>query len=47
LGELPNPQQTDPDPVSVRNLNAKIAGDEWVDRVILPIGHGMTLVRRR
>jgi O-methyltransferase len=46
-GRVADPQETDPDPVSVRKLNAKIAGDERVDRVILPIGDGMTLVRRR
>jgi len=33
--------------VAVRQLNAKIAGDERVDRVILPLGDGMTLARRR
>jgi O-methyltransferase len=33
--------------VAVRKLNAKIAGDERVDRVILPLGDGMTLARRR
>jgi predicted O-methyltransferase YrrM len=37
----------DPRTASVRSLNAKIAGDERVDRVILPIADGMTLARRR
>jgi O-methyltransferase len=32
---------------ALRELNIKIAQDERVDRVILPIGDGMTLVRRR
>jgi O-methyltransferase len=47
LGRAADPEETDPDPVSIRKLNAKIARDERVDRVILPVGDGMTLVRRR
>jgi O-methyltransferase len=47
LGRVADPEETDPDPVSVRKLNAKIAGDERVDRVILPVGDGMTLACRR
>jgi predicted O-methyltransferase YrrM len=31
----------------IRALNAKIAGDDRVDRVLLPVGDGMTLVRLR
>jgi len=31
----------------VRDLNSKIAADERVDRVLVPIGDGMTLARRR
>ena len=31
----------------VRDLNAKIATDDRVDRVLIPVGDGMTLVRRR
>ena len=31
----------------IRALNEKIAGDERVDHVILPIGDGLTLARRR
>jgi predicted O-methyltransferase YrrM len=47
LGRVADPSETDTDSVSMRKLNAKIAGDERVDRVLLPIGDGMTLVRRR
>jgi O-methyltransferase len=47
LGRVANPAETDPDPISVRMLNAKIAQDERVDRVILPVADGMTLVRLR
>jgi O-methyltransferase len=32
---------------TLRALNIEIARDERVDRVILPIADGMTLVRRR
>jgi predicted O-methyltransferase YrrM len=32
---------------AIRSLNAKIAADERVDHVILPIGDGLTLARRR
>jgi predicted O-methyltransferase YrrM len=46
-GRVADPEETDPGSVWVRNLNAKIAGDERVDRVILPIRDGMTLARRR
>ena len=35
------------DTVAVRALNAKIAADERVDRVLVPVGDGMTFVRRR
>jgi O-methyltransferase len=33
--------------LTIRDLNAKIAQDERVDRVILPIGDGVTFARRR
>jgi predicted O-methyltransferase YrrM len=46
-GDVANPDSHDPRTVSVRRLNAKIASDERVDRVLLPIADGMTLVRRR
>jgi O-methyltransferase len=46
-GSVVNPDETDPLTSSIRRLNAKIAADERVDRVVLPVGDGMTLVRRR
>jgi O-methyltransferase len=46
-GEAADPTNLDARTVSVRRLNAKIADDERVDRVMLPIGDGMTLARRR
>lgn len=47
LGRAADPDETDPDPVAIRRLNAKIAEDERVDRVLLPVADGMTLVRRQ
>jgi len=46
-GDVVDSQKTDPLVSSIRQLNAKIATDERVDHVALPIGDGMTLVRRR
>jgi predicted O-methyltransferase YrrM len=46
-GEVADPHNIDPRTVSVRALNAKIARDDRVDRVMLPIADGMTLTRRR
>jgi predicted O-methyltransferase YrrM len=46
-GRVADPKETDPDSLAIRALNAKIATDERIDRVLLPVGDGMTLVRRR
>jgi O-methyltransferase len=46
-GRVADPNESHVDAVAVRKLNAKIADDERVDRVILPLGDGMTLARRR
>jgi O-methyltransferase len=46
-GRVIDPQDRSPEANTLRELNVKIAQDERVDRVILPIGDGMTLVRRR
>jgi O-methyltransferase len=46
-GRVADPHESNVNPVAVRKLNAKIASDERVDRVILPLGDGMTLARRR
>ena len=46
-GRVANPSERDPDTVALRKLNTKIAGDERVDRVLLPLASGMTLARRR
>ena len=46
-GRAADPNENDPDTVALRKLNTKIAGDDRVDRVLLPIASGMTLARRR
>jgi len=46
-GRLIDPGNTEPRTEIVRRLNAKIAADDRVDRVLLPVGDGMSLVRRR
>jgi O-methyltransferase len=46
-GEVADPCQSDARTTAVRALNAKIASDERVDRVMLPVADGMTLARRR
>jgi len=46
-GNVVEPNIADPRVASIRRLNEKIATDERVDRVVLPVGDGMTLVRRR
>ena len=46
-GEVADPTCEDPRTLSIRALNAKIAMDERVDRVMLPVADGMTLVHRR
>ena len=46
-GRVADPSQTQPSVAVVRNLNTKIAGDERGDRVLLTVGDGMMLVRRR
>jgi O-methyltransferase len=46
-GEVADPGNNDPRTMSLRALNAKIARDDRIDRVMLPIADGMTLARRR
>lgn len=45
-GDVADPGQTGASVEAIRALNAKIAADERVDAVLLPIGDGMTLARR-
>jgi len=46
-GRIIDPDNNDYRTNVVRDLNSKIAADERVDRVLVPIGDGMTLARRR
>jgi O-methyltransferase len=46
-GEVADPRNGDGRTRAVRALNAKIATDERVDRVLLPLADGVTLARRR
>jgi O-methyltransferase len=46
-GRVADPHDNDDDTLALRRLNSKVAGDERVDRVLLPIASGMTLTRRR
>ncbi|MFZ1427053.1 MAG: class I SAM-dependent methyltransferase [Geminicoccaceae bacterium] len=46
-GEVANPDNDDHQTLALRELNAKIHGDLRVTPVLLPIGDGLTLARRR
>jgi O-methyltransferase len=46
-GRVADPNERDADTVALRELNVKIANDNRVDRVLLPIASGVTLARRR
>jgi predicted O-methyltransferase YrrM len=45
-GRVVDPSNRDADTRAIRALNAKIAGDARVDKVMLPVGDGMTVVRK-
>jgi predicted O-methyltransferase YrrM len=46
-GAVADPRVRDADTRAVRALNKKIAADERVDRVLVPVGDGMMVVRKR
>jgi predicted O-methyltransferase YrrM len=46
-GAVADPAADDEQVSAIRALNAKIAGDERVDEVIMPIGDGLTMARIR
>ena len=46
-GRVADPNEQDEDTTALRALNAKIGRDERVDVAMLPIGDGVTLVRKR
>lgn len=47
LGRVIDGGDVDEGTIVIRDLNDKIAGDERVDRVMLPIADGVTLARRK
>ena len=46
-GAVADPDRRDADTEAIRRLNVKIHGDERVDMCLVPIGDGLTLVRKR
>ena len=46
-GRVADPDESDADTLALRAINTKIARDERVDCVLLPIASGMTLARQR
>jgi len=46
-GAVADPTRTDDDTRAIRALNSKIRNDARVDMVLLPIGDGLTLARKR
>lgn len=46
-GRVADASVTDEDTAALRALNAKVGGDERVDVSMLPMGDGLTLVRKR
>jgi len=46
-GRVADPSVTDESTVAIRELNARVAGDERVDLVMVPIADGITLARVR
>jgi predicted O-methyltransferase YrrM len=46
-GRVADPTVNDTDTTALRALNAKIAADQRVDAVMLPVGDGMTVARKR
>ena len=46
-GRVLDPSERDPNLDAIRNFNQAIAGDDRVEALILPIGDGLTLIRRK
>ena len=47
LGRVADPEDREPATTVIRRLNERIAHEQHLDRVLLPISDGLTLVRRR
>jgi predicted O-methyltransferase YrrM len=46
-GDVADPARTDKSTAAIRALNAKIVADPRVDMILVPIGDGLTLARKR
>jgi caffeoyl-CoA O-methyltransferase len=46
-GRVVEPDATDDDTVAIRAFNDQLAADDRVDTVMLPLGDGLTLARKR
>jgi caffeoyl-CoA O-methyltransferase len=46
-GRVTDPSATDPDTVAMRAFNDKVAADDRVTSVLLPISDGLTLIQKR
>ena len=46
-GRVADPDDTNPRTVAVRALNRQIHDDPRVTQVLLPVGDGITLIRKR
>ncbi|MFZ4584095.1 MAG: O-methyltransferase [Acidimicrobiia bacterium] len=46
-GEIVNASNTDPDTLAMRAFNDKVATDDRVESVILPLADGVTMIRKR
>lgn len=46
-GRVIDAQRTDPDTVAIRALNERLHADPRIDLVMMPIGDGLTLARKR
>ena len=47
MGNVVNPDADDPNTEAIRAFNDKIAADDRVDRVMIPLADGLTLCRKR
>ena len=46
-GQVINTEVNDPDTVAIRKVNDELAADTRLDSVIVPIGDGLTVCRKR
>lgn len=47
MGNVVNPDASDSNTRAIRDFNRMVADDERVDSVIIPLGDGLTLIRKR